>query len=225
MAGPLGISLDPSSPSTAVVYVLLTVSANGLVPFPPASVMCVAGVLLYGWPFGFILNVLASVLGCCLALLVVRRFRTPILELLGSSAPLWRAIDAAIVADGFRIPLLLRLTVVMPVVLGNALLSLTSVDAFTYTWTTLVGFTLASLPYAYGALVGKEMMEEFPPTDPVLIASTVFSLLATALCVFKVAEIAVVELRKAGVHVGDATDDDASTEKPAEAGTGTRALV
>ena len=196
---PFGISFDTDAPQTVALYVLLTVVVNGFVPVPLASVMCALGVVLYGWFYGFILNLVASVTGCCLGLAVFRLFRPFFLSMLGEHTATWSAIDNAISQEGYRIPLLLRLTPVMPVVLTNAMLSLTSVDAFTYAWTTMAGFIPASIPYAYTAVVGEAVLNDFPPKDPVMISVSLLGLAATLLAVWKLGSIASAELKKAGV--------------------------
>ena len=114
-------------------------------------------------------------------------------------------MDSAITAEGFRIPLLLRLTPVMPVVGTNVLLSATSVDLFTYTWTTFVGFIPATVPYTYAAVVGEQVLSEWPPKDPVLLTTSVLGLAATLLVVWKLGRIASVELSRAGVGVATPT--------------------
>jgi len=202
---PFGISFDTDAPETVALYALLTIVVNGFIPVPLASVMCALGVVLYGWFYGFILNLVASVTGCCLGLAVFRLFRPFFLSMLGQHTETWSAIDKAIAKEGYKIPLLLRLTPVMPVVLTNAMLSLTSVDAFTYAWTTLAGFIPASIPYAYGAVVGEAVLNDFPPKDPVMISISLLGLTATLLAVWKIGSIASEELKKAGVGQAEAT--------------------
>ena len=204
--GPFGISFDPSAPQTVAIYALLTVVVNGFVPVPLAGVMCALGCVLYGWGYGLLLNLVASVTGCCISLFAFRLFRPFFLSMLGAHMDTWSAIDGAISREGYRIPLLLRLTPIMPVVLTNAMLSLTSVDAFTYAWTTLAGFLPASIPYAYAAVVGEQVLSDFPPKDPVMLTVSVLGLVATLLAVWKIGSIAGAELKKAGV--GGKPDDE-----------------
>ena len=203
---PFGISFDTEAPQTVAIYALLTVVVNGFVPVPLAGVMCALGVVLYGWLYGLILNLIASVAGCCLGLGMFRLFRPFFLSMLGKHTATWSAIDNAISQEGYRIPLLLRLTPVMPVVLTNAMLSLTSVDVFTYAWTTLAGFLPASIPYAYAAVVGEAVLNDFPPKDPVMISFSLLGLTATLLAVWKLGSIASAELKKAGV--GQTTNEE-----------------
>lgn len=205
--GPLGVTFDSEAPETLALYVLITMAANAL-PIPTlASIMCVAGVLLYGWLYGFVVNILAAVTGCYGGLLVCRAFRPFFLQRLGRRASMWQSVDCAIADDGYKIPLLLRLTPVLPPFITNALLSLTSIDGWTYLWTTGVGFVPASVPYAYGAVVGEQVLREFPPQDPVLLSVSLIGLTATVLAVVKIGSIASAQLSKAGVVVAP-TDND-----------------
>lgn len=213
---PFGISFDPNSPNTIAIYALLTILVNGFVPVPLAGVMCSLGVLLYGWFYGFLLNLAAAAVGCFLGFVSFRLFRPFFLNLLGSHADTWKALDGAISREGFRIPLLLRLTPVMPVVLGNAMLSLTSVDAFTFVWTTVVGFIPAGIPYAYAAVVGEQVMNQFPPEDPVILAVTVLGFIATVLAVWKVGSIASAELQGGLSKVGVAGAESGATPPAAD---------
>tara|TARA_B110001452_G_scaffold219214_1_gene191189 strand:- start:360 stop:1082 length:723 start_codon:yes stop_codon:yes gene_type:complete len=211
--GPLGVTFDSEAPGALVLYILITMAANVL-PIPTlASIMCVVGVLLYGWLFGFMVNILAAVAGCYGGLLVCRAFRPVFLQRLGRQSSAWQAVDGAIAADGYKIPLLLRLTPVLPPFLTNALLSLTSIDAWTYLWTTAVGFVPASAPYAYGAVVGEQVLSEqvlseFPPQDPLLLSVSLIGLAATVLAVVKIGSIASAQLSKAGVMVAPTDNNE-----------------
>ena len=206
--GPLGVTFDSEAPEALVLYILITMAANVL-PIPTlASIMCVAGVLLYGWLYGFVINILAAVAGCYGGLLVCRAFRPFFLRRLGRQSSTWQAVDGAIAADGYKIPLLLRLTPVLPPFLTNALLSLTSIDAWTYLWTTAAGFVPASAPYAYGAVVGEQVLSEFPPQDPLLLSVSLIGLAATVLAVVKIGSIASAQLSKAGVMVAPTDNNE-----------------
>ena len=208
VTGPFGISFDPDAPESLALYAALTIVVNGFIPVPLAAAVCVVGVLLYGWWLGFLINLVCSVAGCFLSFVLCRLFRPFFLRLLGSKADIWTAMDAAITREGYKIPLLLRLTPVMPVVLTNAMLSLTSVDALTFTWTTFVGFIPSGVPYAYAAVVGEQVMNEFPPRDPLLLGISVLGLVATLLVVYKIGQIAAATLAELGVGTSGPADGE-----------------
>lgn len=197
--GPFGITFDSASRTTAVVYFLLTAAANGIIPIPIANVMCVIGVLLWGWLYGFLINLVAAVSGCIISLVVFRLFRPFFLGLLGNRANQWQALDSAVAAEGCKIALLLRLTPVIPVVPTNMLLALTSIDAWTFMWTSLFGFIPGSIPFAYAGVMGVEAVEDFPPRNPMLLATLLLGVVATLLAAWKLGSIATNELCKAGV--------------------------
>ena len=83
----------------------------------------------------------------------------------------------------------------------GAVLSLTSVDAWTYAWTVFIGFIPSGIPFAYAAVVGEAVINEFPPKDPVLLSVTLLGLVATVLAVWQVGVLAASEMRKAGVRL------------------------
>ena len=212
-----GLTLDPMLPETVLVFCALTIFANSVCPLPLAGPLCIASVLLYGPVVGFFANIVLAVVGCYLCLVVTRCFRPGCIARLPPHVhATWNSLDAAVSREGFTLPLLFRLTPVMPVVLSNVCLSLTSVDTWTFCWTTFVGFIPSSLPYAYTAVVGKELMNEFPPRDPVLFTVTLLGLAATLLAVYKIGSIAMAELTKAGVGPGAAASSAASSESPTQ---------
>lgn len=201
--GPFGISFDPERPETFFIYAAMTIFANSVSPLPLAGAMCIAGVLMYGPFAGFLINLIFAVCGCVLTLVFTRYYRQSCIDKLPPSAKTtWNSLDEALTKDAYYLPLLLRLTPVMPVFLSNVCISLTSVDAWTYTWTTFVGFIPSGLPFAYTAVVGEQLVNEFPPSDPVLFAVLLLGLIATVLAVWKVGSVAMAELSKAGVGIG-----------------------
>jgi uncharacterized membrane protein YdjX (TVP38/TMEM64 family) len=187
VAGPFGVAFDANNPATIVIFSFLNVIIHSFVPMPVTSVFWVTSVVLYGPVWGFLLVLSTSTLGCYLALIATRRCLRPfILKMLGDYDSSWRSLDAAIVRERWKIPLLVRSTPVMPVVLTNFLLAMTAIDDWTYTWTTGVGMIPSGLPYVYAAVVGEQVMEQFPPTDPFLLVLSLVGLLATILAVYYV---------------------------------------
>lgn len=209
--GPLHVTFVATNPTTIVTYSLLNVLIHSILPLPVSGLFWVAAVVLYGAVNGFLLALFTSAFGCYLALLITRWFRPCILRMLGDYEESWHSLDRAIVHERWKIPLLVRSTPIMPVVPTNFMLALTSVDDWTYTWTVTVGMVPAGLPYAYGAVVGEAVLEEFPPKDPLLLAVAVVGLLATTLAVYKIGAIAANELDKHGI-------DSPRTPKPQQWG-------
>jgi uncharacterized membrane protein YdjX (TVP38/TMEM64 family) len=167
----LGFSFDTGAPvATFFEYTSLNVLICSVLPIPLASTMVGLAVLLYGMVLGMIINTSSLTLGCYLSLLLTRfACRPRLMRLLGRYQAKWEALDCAITQEGYQIALLIRLAPIAPLVLSNILLSMTSISQRTYVWTTAVGCLPANLPFAYVALVGKSMLEEFPPRDPVIL--------------------------------------------------------
>ena len=213
VAGPFGISFDASNPTTIFTFSFLNMLVHSIVPIPVSSVFWVAGVLLYGAVYGFVICLFSSSLGCYVSLLLTRWFRPTFLRMLGENAELWHSLDRALVRERWKIPLLVRSTPVMPVVPTNIMLALTSIDQWTYTWTVTVGMIPAGMPYVYAAVVGEQVLEEWPPTDPFMLLLSLIGLVATALAVFMVGRVANSELTRAGVE-SPRTPQDGPTRWP-----------
>lgn len=197
--GPFGLSWDADDPMTFLSFSFLNVLIHSIVPLPITTVFWIGAVVLYGPIYGFFLCVLTSTLGCYIGFLVARCFKPFFLRLLGEHASVWHSLELALARDGWKIPLLVRSTPVMPVVLTNFMLALTSVDDWTYTWTVAVGMVPSGLPYAYAAVVGEQVLEEFPPKDGLMLTLSLIGLVATVLAVYKVGVVATDALTKAGV--------------------------
>ena len=196
----LGLSFNSGDVARdATLYSVVNVAVSSVIPLPLAGPLIAISVLVFGWA-GYALNLLTSTVGAYITLLLARSYCRPcFLRLLGQRAAKWRALDAAIVADGPMLALLIRCSPLFPLVVTNALLSLTSVSHFTYVWTTLVSLVPANLPYAYAAQVGLDLAQEFPPKDPLVLAFSLFGLLASIAIALKVGSIASRALRRHGV--------------------------
>ena len=195
----MGLSWDSRDPVTFLTFNVLNILIHSVVPLPVTSVFWVGAVVLYGPVLGFVIAVLSSAVGCYVGFLVARCFKPFFLRMLGEHASVWRSLEVALARDGWKIPLLVRSTPVMPVVLTNLLLALTSIDDWTYNWTVTVGLIPSGLPYAYATVVGQKVLEEFPPKDALMLTLSLIGLLATVLAVYKVGHLATDALAKAGV--------------------------
>merc|ERR1712073_100505 len=96
----------------------------------------------------------------------------------------------------------------MPAVPANLLLALTSIDSWTFLWTAVCGFIVGNIPFVYAGFVGAQVLEEFPPRNPVLLFISLLGLAATLLVTWKLGSIASSELHKAGVGPPDNNDGD-----------------
>ena len=179
--GPFGISFDADDPTTILIFATINILIHSFVMVPMSGLFWVVAVLLYGPVNGFLLALSTSVFGCYLGLIATRCFRPFFIRCLGENATAFHQIDRAIVREKWKIPLLVRSTPVMPVVPTNVLLGLTSIDQWTYTWTVTLGSVPSGMPYVYAAMVGEEILNDFPPRDPLLLGLSLVGLVATGL--------------------------------------------
>ena len=156
----LGLQIRrPGVVLTLLGYSLINILATCIVPMPIATSLVPLATILFGFIGGMLVNVGTTCVGAYLCFLLVRHGCRPwFLRALGKQHSKWHAINEALAKDGWQIPLLIRCSPVSPVVITNILLSLTSISPFTYVWTTFVGETLTSLPYAYGTYVGASLI-------------------------------------------------------------------
>jgi len=199
----LGVTFDPEHVDAQVFveYCIINTIISSVIPLPLASAMIMTGALLFGLVAGLLLNVVTSTVGAYIGLLLTRGMCRPCFErCLGRYRQQWRALDSALVAEGYKIALLIRLAPVAPLVGSNILLSLTSISPWTYVWTSFVGMLPANLPFAYAAKLGLDMYTEFPPSDPVMLTMTLLGFVASILIAWKIGSIARKVLKKHGVN-------------------------
>jgi len=207
----LGFTFDPHSHAVIVQYSLANIIATSLIPLPICGALAAIGAVLFDLVPGMCLNVATSIVGGWISLFFVRYACRPCLERrLGRWHAKYKALDAALTAQGAQIALLIRLAPVAPMVLTNVLLSLTSIDLFTYTWTCSIGLFPANLPYAYAAVSVKAIANEFPPRDPLMLTMTVVGFVASVAIAWKLGVIAKRVLSRHGF--GD-DDDDGRADK------------
>ena len=196
----LGVTFNPSNPFVILEYSAINFVACSVVPVPMSGGLVAVGALLFGIVWGMIINTITATLGSYVCLLLTRSVcRGCFIRMLGRHAQRWQALDAALVADGPLLALLIRVTPLAPLVVTNTLLSLTSISQKNYCWTTLVGIVPANLPYAYAAQLGLSLYDDFPPKDPVMLSMTVLGLVASVVIACKVGMIARRALGKHGL--------------------------
>ena len=213
--GPLSISLDADDNATLFTFAIISIVVHSVLAVPLSSVVWISSVVLFGVVKGFTIALLTTTFGCFISFRLARSCRSFILRMLGDHASTWHAIDSALSQEKWKIPLLLRATPVMPLVPANFMLALTSVDEWTYLWTSFVGIIPASIPYAYAAVVGEQVLTDFPPTDPVLLSVSLVGLLATLYVVYKIGAIATHELSRLGVGSSPPPKAGAASTDPA----------
>jgi len=157
------------------------VSAMVFAPRPP---LCVVG----GLVFGFVavpVALLATTFGSVLAFLVSRYlFRSRFLQMI-ERRPVWKALVAAIDAEGWRLVGLLRLASLIPGSATNYLLGVTRIGVWPYAAATLVGMLPQIVLFVYIGAAGHMALEDFY-RSPFRVALALVGLIFTAWVVFAV---------------------------------------
>ena len=156
----------------------------GAMVFAPRPPMCIVS----GLVFGFIavpVVLLASTLGSVLAFWLSRHlFRSHVLKI-AERRPLWRALIAAIDAEGWRLVGLLRLASLIPGTATSYLLGVTHIGLWPYTAATLAGLFPQIFLFVYIGTAGKVALEELSDS-PLRVALVVIGLIFTAWIIFAV---------------------------------------
>lgn len=125
-----------------VVFMVVYVAAA--VAMVPGSLLTLAAGAVFGVVAGSIYVFVGAALGATAAFLVARYLARAPLERRFATSPRFRALDAALAADGRKVVFLIRLSPVFPYTLLNYLLGLTSIR--------LVDFVVASLGMIPGTI-------------------------------------------------------------------------
>lgn len=141
------------SPAAIAAFVASYVAATVLM-IPVGAFSLYAGAWLGpGLAFGVVS--IASTLGASLAFLVGRRLARPAVERWIERRPRWRAIDRAVERGGWRIVVLLRLSLVVPYVVLNYLCAVTRLRFGPYLISSVVAMAPGSLAYVAAGHAGR----------------------------------------------------------------------
>jgi uncharacterized membrane protein YdjX (TVP38/TMEM64 family) len=136
-----------------LLYVLAEILAIPAIPLTASSGY------LFGMVGGCSVVLVSATVAAAISFLLGRTFLRKFVENLLGDNPRFRAIDAAIAKEGFKIILLLRLSPIFPFAISNYLYGLTSVPFWQYLGASMLGFFPGTVAYVYGggqvgALVG-----------------------------------------------------------------------
>lgn len=106
--------------------------------------------------------------------------------------------SASFARSGPQIPLLLRCSIAVPLVLTNTMLSLTSLSTWTYLWTTVIGEIVTSLPYAYATHIGTTLVHDKGHADPLMMLMSFVGLAASVAMMWKIGVVATTVLKERG---------------------------
>lgn len=90
-----------------------------------------------------------------MSFLIGRTFLRKYIEDMAADNQTFRAIDAAVGREGFKVVLLLRLSPLLPFALSNYFYGLTSVEFGPYLLATLLGFAPGTFAYVYTGEAAK----------------------------------------------------------------------
>jgi uncharacterized membrane protein YdjX (TVP38/TMEM64 family) len=142
-----------------VIYNLATIL------FVPASILTLGGGAIYGVVWGSIYVFVAATLGAIFAFLIGRYFARGWFSEKIRNNMTFRAIDAAVVIDGFKIVLLTRLSPIFPFNMLNYVFGVTRVALKDYILGS-IGMIPATIMYVYlGSLIGDVALLGIQPTN------------------------------------------------------------
>jgi len=142
-----------------VIYNLATIL------FVPASILTLGGGAIYGVVWGSIYVFVAATLGAIFAFLIGRYFARGWFSEKIRNNMTFRAIDAAVVIDGFKIVLLTRLSPIFPFNMLNYVFGVTRVALKDYILGS-IGMIPATIMYVYlGSLIGDVALLGIHPTN------------------------------------------------------------
>jgi uncharacterized membrane protein YdjX (TVP38/TMEM64 family) len=142
-----------------VIYNLATIL------FVPASIVTLGGGAIYGVVWGSIYVFVAATLGAIFAFLIGRYFARGWFSEKIRNNMTFRAIDAAVAIDGFKIVLLTRLSPIFPFNMLNYVFGFTRVALKDYILGS-IGMIPATIMYVYlGSLIGDVALLGIQPTN------------------------------------------------------------
>ena len=142
-----------------VIYNLATIL------FVPASILTLGGGAIYGVVWGSIYVFVAATLGAIFAFLIGRYFARGWFSEKIRNNMTFRAIDAAVAIDGFKIVLLTRLSPIFPFNMLNYVFGVTRVALKDYILGS-IGMIPATIMYVYlGSLIGDVALLGIHPTN------------------------------------------------------------
>jgi uncharacterized membrane protein YdjX (TVP38/TMEM64 family) len=142
-----------------VIYNLATIL------FVPASILTLGGGAIYGVVWGSIYVFVAATLGAIFAFLIGRYFARGWFSEKIRNNMTFRAIDAAVAIDGFKIVLLTRLSPIFPFNMLNYVFGFTRVALKDYILGS-IGMIPATIMYVYlGSLIGDVALLGIQPTN------------------------------------------------------------
>ena len=155
---------------TALVYFLLYIVATGL-SLPGATILTLAGGMVFGLWWGTLLVSFASTLGATVAFLLVRYlFQDWVEERFGNRM---QTINEGLEKDGAFYLLSLRLMPVFPFFMINLTMGVTEIPLWTYYWVSQLGMLPATIVYVNAGTQLAEIQSLSDILSPQLLVSLI----------------------------------------------------
>ena len=141
--GPLGILIF------MVAYVA------GTILFFPGSLMTLAAGAIFGLGWGTVVALSSATIGASVAFLIGRYLARETIEIRAGKNEKFKALDAAIEEEGWKIVGLLRLSPVIPFNFANYFFGITKVRFWPYVLASFAGMAPGTMLYVYLGYAGK----------------------------------------------------------------------
>jgi uncharacterized membrane protein YdjX (TVP38/TMEM64 family) len=165
--------------------------------FIPASVLTLGAGAIFGVVRGSIIVVLGATLGAAGSFLLARTVLRRRIEAMTATNAKFRALDRALTREGWKIVVLVRLSIVFPFTYVNYAFGLTGIAFGAYVLATFLGIIPATVAFVYlGDAAGAAATATRAQTA--LLVKIVGGVLALVVSLF-VARIATQAIRRAGV--------------------------
>ena len=159
----------------------VTIYAVGTVLLVPGSALTVGAGLVFGLGWGVAAVTLGANLGAAGAFLLARHVARKKVASMALTNPKFKALDAAVARQGWKVVLLLRLSPLIPFNLINYLYGLTPVRFWTYAANSFVGMLPGTVLYVYLGAAGRAGLHlAGTPNAPATRLKTVLFILGLA---------------------------------------------
>jgi undecaprenyl-diphosphatase len=163
------------------LVIFCAASALGALLLVPAWVFTIAAGAVFGFGWGLLAALVSAAASALAAFLLARYVLRRHVERLARRQPAFKAMDAAVATEGWKIVALLRMSPVMPSGLKSYFLGLTRVALGDYFSASLVGMFPGIALKVYIGAAGRGALTEGGPLDWAMLAAGIAATLTLAL--------------------------------------------
>ena len=176
----------------AVLALFMVLDSVFLLPVMP---LVMGAGFVYGVWLGALMSSAAVTAGACAAFVVGRTFARRRVSAMVERSRRASAIDRAVTGDGFRMVLLLRLSILIPFILLNYVLSVSAIPARKYVLATWIGMLFPVFLYSYMGASARSLVT-LSAGDPGVDGTMLFATAFGAVMTLAVAVIIVMAARR-----------------------------